>query len=428
MKYDADGEPVLRVSIENIESNAGTLEVTGGSSINLITQGPPSTPLKTVWGTPKYAQDYSIYSGIWTYNIPIRKWLTYIDGSELLDPNDAPARAYSNQGALFIKSGTTIGNRTRVSSRRHARYQANRGMYYSSSVGLPDPTATGIRMWGLFNPVPDTDGFYFKLEDGVLYACQAYAGIERAEEITIPFDIDLSLGNIYDIQAMWRGVGNIHFFIGNPETGKIEHVHTLYNLNMLDQRVSVRTPALPLAQASENKDGTEVTMWVGCVDVSAEGGRDIQEQYASAVITDYLTASQAVVSAIRIPESINGIHNTRDVDLSRVTVATDKRCVVNIWITRDPTSITTTNGDADWTRTGLGSFVESVDIAQITAYDKTKMNLLSTFPVSANSSKELISPQQNLIQYFLIHGDYLIVETTGANPTVDCIIEWGEEV
>ena len=410
--------PVFNVSIQdvNLESNPLFSPI-------------PQNSLKTAWGQPKTAQDFSIFSGIWTYNIPVRKWITYVNGVELEDANLDPARARSEQGGLRVYGGPTIGDRTRVSSRRHARYQPNRGFYYSASIACPNPSAAGRRKWGLFTPVPDDDGMYFKLEDGILYACIARAGVENAEAINVPFPIDYGKGNIYDIQAQWRGVGNVNFFIGNPETGNLEYVHTIKHLNTLDAQVYCRTPALPCAFSSENTAGNDLLLWAGCCDVSAEGGRDVQEQYASYVRTDWYANPGAEISmALRVPSEINGLHNTRDVDLQRVTVASDKRVIVKIWISRDPTSITTLNGDLDWTETGLGSFVQSVDTTQISAYDTTKMKLLATFPVGAGQVYSLQSPNQRLINYFLIHEDYLIIEVLGANPTVDTIVEWGEEI
>jgi len=123
------------------------------------------------WGVDKVSLNHSLVHGVFTYDVPPSVWLAIENGVEVFTL--ASTGATSEDGMLKVISQ---GNNTIVFSRRHPRYQPNRGHLYSSSIILPDPGADGIRDWGM---ATEEDGIFFRLESGTLYAVGAESGILR---------------------------------------------------------------------------------------------------------------------------------------------------------------------------------------------------------------------------------------------------------
>jgi hypothetical protein len=96
---------------------------------------------------------------------------------------------------------------------------------------------------------------------------------------------------------------------------------------------------------------------------------------------------------------------------------------MKFWLTRDPTAIV---GGA-YAAIGNGSYVEANKTA--TSVDITKMRSFMTKKVEANASEEIDNPDHDTVEFYLIHGDYLVITgTDGGAAIVSAIIEWGEEI
>jgi len=104
-----------------------------------------------------------------------------------------------------------------------------------------------------------------------------------------------------------------------------------------------------------------------------------------------------------------------------LTGSSDKRSVFTVWTTRDPTAFT----GANFQPINNGSYVES-DIAA-TAVDTAKLAFVTSFRVEANNGERLINPARDIIDFFFIHGDYIVMTVTVTSGTCDSVIEWGEE-
>jgi hypothetical protein len=367
------------------------------------------------WGKQKISKDYSLFHGLFTYDVPSAMWIVEQDDVEV--PNALSTRATSYLGMLQVESGS---GKCRVESKRHPRYQPNRGLQYASSILMPNPTADGIRKFGLITD--DENGIYFKLIADGLYACLLNDGVETAHKIDIPWaDFDLAKGNIYDIQAQWRGVGNVRFGIGNPRTGEVKEVYRFKLLGTLD-KLSVRNPALSIGFYCENVTQS-VVMQCGCVDVTAEGGGKEREQYGEASVAKTVSSGNPVI-AIRNPKlAPNGKINTRDLKLSRIIIAADKKSTFKAYLTRDITSIV----GGTWNPVSGNSFVEAN--TTMTSIDTTKMAQFATFTVQANIPVERTNPSPESIDFYLVRGDYLIIEcSSGATANSDTTIEFGVEI
>jgi hypothetical protein len=390
--------------------------------------------LKTdAWGNQKVTQLYSLVHGLFTFDIPATQWLLYENGSEI-----STATGISN-GSIYSSSGMAVidssGTNAQLVNRRHARYQPNRGIHYSVSIIHDSPNNDGVRDWGLFTP---TDGLFFRLKPkagvGTLYVVRRYNSVETEVEVSMPFTLDYSKGNIFDIQAQWRGVGNVKFFAGNPSTGTLEHIHTFSLLGTLTT-LSTRDSALCVGFKSTYTT-QDVVMRVGCVDLSSEGGGKDTEEYAS-IYSSYTTytgtgtgATAESIIAIKQPDTINSQLNTRDIRLARITVNCDKKAEFFVFVTRDSSAVT----GATFVALGNGSYVEhdsptiNAGAVRATNIDTTKCRFVTAIPVNANTRSEVTNPSRETIQFFLVHGDYLIVTCTATSANPEVVVEWGEEI
>ena len=373
------------------------------------------------WLKPKVVNDFSLFKGYFTFDVPPSSWLVYEDDTEI--QNSLSTRATSVDGYLNLKSGVGAGDNANIESRRHPGYQPNRGLLWSSSIGFKDANKNGILRAGLF--VRDENGAYFKTKgDGKLYACIRSLGVEtHEEEIIFPFAIDITIGNIYDIQLQWRGVGNIKFYAGNQATGALELVHTIKFLNTLDQALSISNPAMSASFFAENIT-EEVSLWCGCIDVTSEGGQRERMQYGSESTTRIVTFNTINgIIAMRSPHFINGLTNTRDMRLVRISVQANGKCKLRLHRTRDATAIAA----GAWDVPVAGSFVEFN--TTMTSVDPAKMAEFLTIPLAANQFKELENPDKDIIDFIIIHGDIIVLDIIeGNNIEVDATIEYGEEI
>jgi len=369
------------------------------------------------WGSQKVVHPHSLFHSAFTFDIPVKKWNSIVNGVE--ESLRTSTLCTSINGKLSVKTAAVNGNVTYLHSRRHPRYQPNRGHLYSTSIFIPVPSDNAVEDFGLFT---DTDGAFFRVSaNGELYAClQSNGSITYQEKIVMPFEINLAYGNVYDIQYQWRGAGNFRFFVGNPKTGHLEVVHEIRNLNTKTV-LTIQNPSLPAAfRVTSLGDAGEIQC--GCVDITSEGGDDRHESYQSAKSLEKLVGGTDIpVLIIRSPNLIGTKMNTIDGRLARISGSSDKRSIFQVWFTRDATAFT----GASFNPVGISTYIE-FDIAA-TAVNTAKLEFINAFRVEANSFVSLENPAKNEIDFFFIHGDYLVITATAAAGTCDATFEWGEE-
>lgn len=298
------------------------------------------------WQRPKSINDYSIIHGLFSNFIPKSVWKESINGVE----QTTFVNCTSDSGLAVISSGATLNDEVVLDTFRSPRYEPNRGHLWSISALLPNPTAAGQRDFGMFT---EENGVFFRLKsDGKLYACRRTTDNggpttttteELIDERLIPRSVDYTKGNIYDIQMQWRGVGNIKFFIGDPDKGYSVLVHTMEILGTLDI-LSISNPSLPIAFQSTNL-GDEVEIRAGCVDITTEGGQDLNHEYGSISIDN--ESGSVSGSGFNVPflvvrnkKVLDGLRNVRDVQALALYAYSGSRSFVRVWKTRDETAIT----------------------------------------------------------------------------------------
>lgn len=380
------------------------------------------------WGIQKVSLPTSLFHGLWTFDIPQSMWFMYENGVQVYESTNIA----SIGGAANLTTDAT-NTELILESRECPRYQPNRGHLFSTALILPNKTADGERHFGLST---DENGIFFRLKsDGFLYAVRVSGTVEVAEELIDTSGLanfDVEKGNIYDIQYQWRGVGGYFFYIGNPQTGGSALVHTMALLGTLTE-LSIENPALPIHYHA-NRITEDVTMIVGCADVTSENGITDKEQYTSCYSEDVpVNGTDSPVISIAMPLLANGKTNTRTVTLARISVTSTKKATFKVWVTRDITKITgatfkaINSGNAE-------SFIEtdSIDMnataVRATAIDTVGMRFVMAIPVEAAVSRQVDNPYRGRIEFPLVRGDHLLITCTGVSLETDCVVEFGEQI
>jgi hypothetical protein len=367
------------------------------------------------WGRNKVIIDSSLFHGLFTFDVPPQMWIEEVDGVE----QAGNINFTSVDGRLKIQGA--VGESRGLSSKRHPRYQPNRGHLYSTAMILPDVALDVVQEFGLFTP---QSGYFFRVRNGILYAVRRtmLSGVigEVAEAITVPDGIDLTKGNIFDIQIQWRGVGNIKFFIN------LKLVHIMGVLGTLDT-VTAWNPALPIAF---NVEGL-ATMYCGCVDIASEGGSKENRQRGN-IDTGELTlaTSEIPVLLINVSKKLTyagvEVENTRDIALREISAYADDATSIKVYYTRDATKFTGTVW-ADKDDLGAIRYSADGDITLVGGVADLKREATRRIP--ANSSIGIDNPDPDVGELYLTNGDYMLVTMQAKSSTIGgATMLWGAEI
>jgi hypothetical protein len=298
------------------------------------------------WGRAKFIQDNSLFHGMFTYNVPLSSWYERINGVV----QTSFTNVSSVDGALRIVAGATLNDKTNLRTYRNPRYEPNRGFLYSTAAIIDNPSSLMNRRFGT---ATNESGVFFSLESGTLRGVvRTTRTVGGTTEDKIDLDltgIDLSKGNIFDIQYQWRGVGSYVFFINLKEVGRFAYLGTLTELSMYN-------PANPLFFESENLGGND-QMRFGCGDVSSEGGKNNGKTYGSIPINTpsgqiAITGFNIPLIAVRSKLTVGGLINTRDTLALLASAYGDQRAFLRVWATRDFSAIV--DGTQTWSDFGDG--------------------------------------------------------------------------
>lgn len=392
-----------------------------------ISQNEVNKPLNfDAWGRNKVYIDRSIVHGMFTESVPVGMWKEIYNEVE-----QTPTIATSVNGALSMKAGATLNDDNILRTFRNPRYEPNRGHLYSTACILPDLTALGVREFGIFT---EFAGCFFRLKsDGKLYAVirtTVNDVVIEDEQLIDTTGIDLSKGNVYDIQFQWRGVGNYAFFINLKQVYKFNYLGTL-------TRLSIYNPALPISYRCVNL-GNNVEIISGCVDVSSEGGSINGKTYGSVSIENEVgqiavSGFNTPVLAIRSKKTINSKQNTRDTLALLLSAYADQRSFIRVWATRDFTAITDNN--QVWKDFGDGylEYVEhdNPDVATPITFNTSKATLIFGCRVNADETYSTSALFEGRTDIWLTPGDMFIFtmhRENGLAVNCGCTFEFAEEI
>jgi hypothetical protein len=425
LNYVAD--PVWALAMTDNSSLSVTAEPTPnqvglGSGINL-----------DAWKRQKVVIDRSVFHGMFTFSIPRQTW------KELRDDVEQPliSVAQSIDGEGVFSSGT-LDESIRVSSYRFPRYEPNRGHLFSTAGFLDNPTAAGERNFGLFY---EESGVFFRLKSSGLFGVirTTIGGVTTDSEYLIDASrYDLSKGNTFDIQFQWRGVGDYLFYINQKLTMVVE------NLGKLDH-LSMYNPALPVSFECINS-GDPVTIRIGCVDVTSEGGENNGKTYGSiAPPSNERTVSitgpnqyNTPVLVVHNKKTVGTVINTRDVLSLLASAYSSNRAIITIYVTRDDTAITlndqvyTDYGDGrlEYVTYDLNADGSSLSGTPI-EFDTTKAQLVFSAQIQTDSTYATSALFEGRTEIYQSPGDYFIFamhRDNGGSANVGVTYEFGEAI
>lgn len=369
------------------------------------------------WGVPKVSLPVSLFHGLFTFDVPASQWMMFHGATQVY--SSANITSVNSAGGIAANAANPD---VTLQGRDCPRYQPNRGHLFSTALWCPSKTADGVREWGLSTT---ENGVFFRLKsNGLLYAVLRSGSAEITEQLidtSVVSGFDVELGNIYDIQYQWRGVGNYKFFINLVEVASFPLLGTLTVLSM-------RNPALPATFRSQRLTG-DVSIFVGCVDITSENGSDNTLQPHVAYANISRTGTDVPVISIYNPLQIAGQTNTRTIYPARISFSCDKKSVFKIWRHRDPTLLT---GET-FVALGNGSFVQTdspdtvAGAVSATAANVTTMELIDVVNLQSNGSFGWTRPDARM-DFDLVRGDYLTITTTVSVGLCDVAITWGEAV
>lgn len=369
------------------------------------------------WGIPKVSLPHSLFHGLFTFDIPASQWFMYHGATQVYTSTNI---ASSNSAGVVTANAAQPA--VTLQSRDCPRYQPNRGHLFSTALWAPNKTADGVREWGLCTT---ENGVFFRLKaDGLLYAVQKSGGVETIEQLidtSVVPGFDVEKGNVYDIQYQWRGVGNYKFYINLVHVANFEILGTLTALSM-------QNPALP-ACFKATRTTADVSMNIGCVDITSENGSDNSLQPRVAYANIAVNGTDVPAVSIHNPLLINGQTNTRTIYPAHISVTCDKKAVFKVWRHRDPALLT---GET-FVALGAGSFVQCdspdtvAGAVAATAASVTTMELITVANVQAGGSTSWVAHDER-VHFFLVRGDYLTITASVVNGLCDVAVEWGEAI
>lgn len=448
LKYDADGEPSLRVSVQEID----LVSETGTGAALPITQSRYATD---AWGRPKSILDFSIFSATWTFGIPARIW-EEVHYDLLVPANSGPKPTFENatsrEGMLSLVSGTTNNIGAVIQTKSHVRYQPNRGQLLSTAVTIPTAkTGIGLATWGLGTAL---NGTYFGMfsdgtDDGWDMKVSRWKGGVNQSEVSIKDailakfpDFDPTKGHVYDIQFEWRGVGNYYFFVD------LELVYTMEILGTLDY-LSIQDPALAVVYATLYQDPTETApqyeLLSGCVDVSSEGGAPQKTVFASTNTGDSLinlgntAATDVAILALKVPRSLSydsgTVFNSRGAIMDKLVTWTRDEALTKVYVFRDTNASnldgltwgSTPDSDIQVLTGGINGSPSALQSAFV--LDKANGQLVLAEWADLEVKNIITNPATNS-DFKLAPGDILVVAMNciGANKYSAATLYYSEEI
>jgi hypothetical protein len=406
------------------------------------------------FGHQKIIQDKTILSMMWNYDVPQRgnKEMKY-DGALDYVEQTGFTNATSVKGSLELTSGTTLNDRYQLRTLQHARYQANRGYMFASSIILPNPTAQGTRMWGTF--IPSNGVFLELVGNGTSYTVNFVVRNHWKDDrvdITsmLPLGADISKGNLWDMQMEWRGVGNYKVLFNKQVIYEREYIGTL-------DYPHLENPSLPISFECINQ-GNEVILRSGCAEISSEGG-DVDKRYYGSVSTgtsliNVTTGSDrgTAVLVLRLPKNIpygelvdpatglpdvsgtNAVCYSRDTVMDSITTFCKDEAFTIVSASRGVyvPSLAALTG---WTKS-TDSYVEylvgGAGSALDTAFqlDKNNMRMLHASRQELDTKTTIPNPNPDTTPFFVTSDSYLVVSLLPdqANRQAGCNIEFSEQI
>ena len=395
---------------------------------------------RDAWGRPKVINDFTLFSALWTFSVPNRVWIQHNDtGVGFVEQSEIDNNLVKSSDGYLQVTGTDAVDVSLI-SKRHPRYQPNKGLLYSTAVIIPNPAYVGNRQFGLLST--ESGVFFDVAGDGTDWTLSVtrrttVGGVTTNQTVDItnmlPDGFDISKGHVYDIQMEWRGVGNFMIYVD------LKLVYTFSLLGTLTG-MSVSNPALHVGWRCLNAvAGNDLLLIAGCVDVTSEGGHRSNKAYTSCGTQTTLmptTNSGVAILAVRLPTLIdyggNSVRYTRDMILTEMSTFCKDEAYRSMYMGR-LINVPNLEALAGWSvnSDSLYEYRTNVDGALDIAFQLDKASLENIFSVRAETDipHSHKNPDPNHSDFYITGGDILVVEllSDGAS-TGGVTLEFSEEL
>lgn len=282
IKYDGDGEPSLRVSIENIEDNAGTMNVSGdggagGGSVTVdnfpeIQTVDFSLAAKDAFGRLRVSQPETLFDSA----------NKYIDGEHFSSNNSgAGSVTYNINGSNFTLGVSGNGDEVIRQAKKPNLYQPGKSLLIMNTFAFNTPVANLRQRVGYFTT---QNGIFLEADGTDVYIVKRSYVSGSAVDTRIAqsnwngdvFDgsgpsgitLDVSKTQILWTDVEWLGVGSVR--VGFVINGVFYIVHTFHHAN-IETDVYMTTAVLN-CRYEITSTGASGNMLQICSTVITEGG------------------------------------------------------------------------------------------------------------------------------------------------------------
>lgn len=238
-----------------------------------------------------------------------------------------------NDIASFLTSTDTTGM-IRAKTRKHAHYHAGQGVMVQFSAIFPTITVGHTFAMGLGD---ENGGVFFGSNSTTLGIIRRKDGVEVEFIPRASWDDPLdgtgpsgksythTNGNVYFIQVMWHGMGNLYCYIFHPDNRLPMLVHTIKFADS-DTTTSFANPALPLMIESIKTSGdTNLTISTASMAVFSEGVQKHGTRRRACRVDQQGIAAdtETVLMTLRNRSTVLGVTNPSEIVLNRIAVANE---------------------------------------------------------------------------------------------------------
>lgn len=286
------------------------------------------TPIKsTVSSELKIAQLYTLADLTNKYELDDRLY-------DRLTASGGTVTHVPEQSAVRVSVTGASGSTAALCSNTFYKYQSAYTQFISMSVINSDAgQANQVRSWGYFD---DDNGLFFRLSGTAL------AIVERTDVSGSPVDtayaqgawnvdplngtgpsgvtLDVSKGNIFEIEFQWFGVGTTRYFVNGILVHQVRHANALTTVYMRTANLPVQTRIVNTGASSAG------SLTLVCARVAAQGQNQEPHEWVYGVANPadkLLSVSEVPILSIRPKALYNGIVNRSWVIPHHMTVSTE---------------------------------------------------------------------------------------------------------
>ena len=211
----------------------------------------------------------------------------------------------------------------------------------------------------------DFDGYFIGFNNEQFGVVRVNNGVEEWEYIssagtginTFLKRLDVTKGNIYQIQYQWLGFGQITFSVFDTDTQTYNRLHTIHYPNKYDEP-SIRNPSLPICFMVQNTTNTSNIILKTSSAAAFIEGKSTKLTHRHAIDNSKTITTETPILTIRVKETFEGLENRTLVFPDIVSMASDgtKNVKYRVYIN------TTLGGTPSWSDVEPGDSVIESDI------------------------------------------------------------------